>query len=88
MQKAKQLVQKDIPAVLGRRQRIEGLHLYIEANRKKKSAKQILSGFCMKTGLRPTLVKEYFKLFIDAGIYLKAYRGTKWMIVTSKEGKK
>ena len=88
MEKAKQLVQTNIPSVLGRRQRIEALHLYIEANRKKKSATQILSGFCIKTGLRPTLVKEYFTLLIDAGIYLKAYRGTKWMIVTSKEGKK
>lgn len=88
MTHSKQLIQTDNPAMKGRRDRIEELRKYIEANRKKKYASQILNEFCVETGLRISLVKEYFKLLVAATIYVNPSFETKWKILTPKELKK
>lgn len=85
MQKAKQLVQTISPAQLGRKQRIQDFKQFIETHRKRKTAKQIVSEYCMNTGLRTKVVEGYFKLYVDARIYVRPCYDTEWKIVTHEE---
>jgi len=73
------------PAQLGRKQRIEELRMFVEANRKSKNEKQIIALYSLNTGLRPNVVKGYLRLFYEAGFYIKPKYLTNFMIVTPSE---
>ena len=88
MQEAKQTAQTLSPAQLGRKQRIQDFRQFIEANRKDKTVRQIMSEYCIDTGLSRRVVESYFRLFTDSGIYVKPCYATEWKIVTSGEYRK
>lgn len=85
MQKAKQLVQTASPAQRGRKQRMQDFKQFIETHRKSKTVKQIVSEYCIKSGLRTKVVEGYFKLFVNARIYVRPCYDTEWKILTPEE---
>lgn len=58
---------------------------FIESCRRSKSAKQIISEYCIKSGLRTKVVQGYFKLFVDARFYVRPCYDSEWKIVTPEE---
>lgn len=78
-------IQYVTPAALARKQRVNELKDYVEANRKSKTEKQIIAEYSMQTGLSLRLVKSYLQLFYDAGLYARPRHSTKFKIFTQAE---
>lgn len=81
----KQTVQVESPAQAGRRQRIKEFKQFIEANRKSKTALQIVAVYGIETGIRQFTLNQYLKLFYDAGIYHKPTRISEHKLLTPSE---
>jgi len=84
----KENVQLEPPALLGRKQRIKDFKQFIEANRKDRTAKRIVSLYALETGIARRTVDGYLKLFIEADVYMKPnWNVCKNKLLTPKEYK-
>ena len=77
--------QSRLPAVERRKQRIREFRQLVEANRKDKTAQQIVALYSIHSGLTPRLLNSYLKLFIQAGLYHEPNYVTGNKIVTDEE---
>ena len=86
--KTKENVQLEPPALRGRRQRITDFKQFIEANRKDRTANQIIAVYALPTGISQRTIQDYLKLFVEANVYMRPTRYVcEYMLLTPEEYK-
>jgi len=86
MQRSKELVQLEPPALLGRRARVKAFKEFVESNRLKLKSNQLVARYCVDTGISQSTILSYLKLFYQARIYVKPHwRITNDLILTPQE---
>jgi hypothetical protein len=80
-------VTHDVPAIKGRRQRLEDFKSFIEKNRKSMNEYKLMSVYALESGLGMHTLKGYLKVFYGAGVWVRPNFYAKWFILTEEEYK-